>query len=99
MAALQPIGGRVGDRLGPRRVLLVALVGFALASGLAPLARDLPALIAFRILQAVCACAITPNAMGLLAPAVPLLGRVDAAEREPDRAVVDDLQGTGRDER
>jgi EmrB/QacA subfamily drug resistance transporter len=66
MAALQPIGGRIGDRLGPRRVLLVALVGFALASGLAPLARDLPTLIAFRVLQAVCACAITPNAMGLL---------------------------------
>lgn len=66
MAALQPIGGRIGDRLGPRRVLLVALVGFALASGLAPLARDLPTLIGFRVLQAVCACAITPNAMGLL---------------------------------
>jgi len=66
MAALQPIGGRVGDRFGPRRVLLVALVGFAVASGLAPLARDLPTLIAFRLLQAVCACAITPNAMGLL---------------------------------
>lgn len=66
MAALQPIGGRIGDRLGPRRVLLVALVGFAVASGLAPLARDLPTLIAFRVLQAMCACAITPNAMGLL---------------------------------
>lgn len=66
MAALQPIGGRIGDRFGPRRVLLAALVGFALASAAAPLARDLPMLIAFRLLQALCACAITPNAMGML---------------------------------
>ena len=66
MAALQPIGGRIGDRVGRRPVLLGALVGFALASGAAPLARDFPTLIAFRLLQAVCAAAITPNAMGLL---------------------------------
>lgn len=66
MAALQPIGGRIGDRFGPRRVLLGALVGFALASAAAPLARDLPVLVAFRLLQALCAAAVTPNAMGLL---------------------------------
>ena len=66
MAALQPIGGRIGDRFGPRRVLIGALVGFAIASGLAPLARDLTTLVTFRLLQALCAAAITPNAMGLL---------------------------------
>ncbi|MBI2324344.1 MAG: MFS transporter [Chloroflexi bacterium] len=66
MAALQPIGGRIGDRVGRRRVLLGALVGFTLASGAAPLARDFPTLVAFRLLQAVCAAAVTPNAMGLL---------------------------------
>jgi len=32
MAALQPIAGRVGDRLGRRNVMLAALVYFALAS-------------------------------------------------------------------
>jgi EmrB/QacA subfamily drug resistance transporter len=66
MAALQPIGGRIGDRFGPRRVLLMALIGFALASAAAPLARDLATLVAFRLLQALCAAAVTPNAMGLL---------------------------------
>src|SRR5256885_17022957 len=32
MASLQPIAGRVGDRLGRRNVMLAALVYFALAS-------------------------------------------------------------------
>src|SRR5438094_3978667 len=32
MAALQPIAGRVGDRLGRRNVMLAALVYFAVAS-------------------------------------------------------------------
>jgi EmrB/QacA subfamily drug resistance transporter len=66
MAALQPIAGRVGDRWGRRRILLGALVGFAVASALAPLARDFAVLVAFRLLQALCAATITPNAMGLL---------------------------------
>ena len=66
MAALQPITGRIGDRYGRRRLLLGALVGFALASAAAPLARDFVTLVAFRLLQAVCAATITPNAMGLL---------------------------------
>jgi MFS family permease len=66
MAALMPIGGRIGDRYGPRRVLLLALAGFTVASGLAPLARDLPALVVFRVLQAAFAAAVAPNAMGLL---------------------------------
>jgi len=66
MAALQPIGGRIGDRVGRRPVLLGSLAGFALASAVAPLARDFPTLVAFRLLQAVCAAAISPNAMGLL---------------------------------
>lgn len=66
MAALQPIGGRIGDRFGQRRVLLSALVGFTIASAAAPLAGDLPTLVAFRLLQALCAAAVTPNAMALL---------------------------------
>jgi len=66
MASLQPIAGRIGDRYGRRSVLLAALIGFAAASAAAPLARDFTILVAFRLLQSVCAAAITPNAMGLL---------------------------------
>ena len=66
MAALQPIGGRIGDRFCRRRLLLGSLAGFLVASALAPLATDFTALVAFRLLQAVCAAAVAPNAMGLL---------------------------------
>ena len=66
MASLQPIAGRIGDRYGRRRILLGALVGFAVASAAAPLAQGFAVLVAARLAQALCAAAITPNAMGLL---------------------------------
>jgi len=66
MASLQPIGGRVGDRFGRREIMQGALVLFALASIGAALAQSLVLLVAFRLLQAVAACAIVPNALGLL---------------------------------
>lgn len=66
MASLQPIGGRVGDRFGRRRLMLGALVGFALASVGAAVATDLVVLVAFRLLQALTAAAIVPNGLGLL---------------------------------
>ncbi|MBI2773758.1 MAG: MFS transporter [Chloroflexi bacterium] len=66
MAALQPIGGRVGDRFGRRELMQGALVVFAIASIGAALAQSLVILVAFRLIQAAAACAIVPNALGLL---------------------------------
>ena len=66
MASLQPIAGRVGDRFGRKRVMLVALAYFTVASIGAALAGSLPWLIAFRLQQAVAAAAIVPNGLGLL---------------------------------
>ncbi len=66
MAALQPIGGRVGDRFGRRRVLLASLIAFGVLSAVAPFAPSFLAIAGFRVLIAVCAAAISPNAMGLL---------------------------------
>ena len=66
MAALQPIGGRIGDRFGRRRVLLAALVGFAVLSAVASFAPTFTALTGLRVLIALCAATISPNAMGLL---------------------------------
>jgi MFS family permease len=61
MAALQPIAGRVGDRLGRRNVMLAALVYFALASAGAAAASSILVLAVFRINQAIAAAALVPN--------------------------------------
>ena len=71
MAALQPIAGRVGDRLGRRNVMLVALVYFALASAGAAIANSTLLLAVFRINQAIAAAALAPNSLALLREAIP----------------------------
>src|ERR671934_2394559 len=55
MAALQPIAGRIGDRLGRRKVMLAALVYFALGSAGAALSSSILVLAIFRIQQAIAA--------------------------------------------
>src|SRR5258707_13791587 len=52
MAALQPIGGRLRDRFGRRRLMLGALAYFGIASGGASLSVGLPLLAFFRLQQA-----------------------------------------------
>jgi MFS family permease len=66
MASLQPIAGRVGDRFGRRRTMLVALGYFIAASAGAALAPSLPVLIAFRLQQAIAAATVVPNSLALL---------------------------------
>ena len=77
MASLQPVAGKLGDRLGRRRLVLAGLVWFGLASLGAGLAPDLPLLIAFRIQQAVAGALIFPNGIALLRATAPTgrLGR------------------------
>jgi MFS family permease len=66
MLVCQPIGGRLGDRHGNRRVLGIAITGFALASIAATLAPTFPALLAGRCAQALFGAALIPNAQALL---------------------------------
>jgi MFS family permease len=66
MAALQPIGGRIGDRYGRRVLMLGALAYFGLASIGASLAHGLVPLAFFRLQQAVAGALIVPNGMGIL---------------------------------
>ncbi len=66
MLVCQPLGGRLGDRYGNRRVLRVALVGFTLASAAAGAAPTFAALLVGRCVQAVFAAALIPNAQALL---------------------------------
>ena len=71
MLLCQPVGGRLGDRHGNRRVLSVAIVGFTLASVGAGLAPTFPALLAGRTAQALFGAALIPNAQALLRASVP----------------------------
>ena len=54
------------ERHGGRRVLLLSLALFTLASGLCGTAEDLPQLVVFRALQGLAAGALTPVAQGLI---------------------------------
>ncbi len=66
MALLQPLSGRVSDRLGHRRVALVALLGFGLSSAAAGAAPGFTLLVVFRSAQAVFGAALVPALQALL---------------------------------
>lgn len=71
MATLGPFAGRLGDRLGRRRVLLWGLLAFAFASAAAGLAPSLELLVAARLGQAIAGSLVFPNAIALLRDALP----------------------------
>ena len=66
MMVLQPVAGRVGDRVGTRRSAVSALVGFGLASVLAAVATSFALLLIARVLQAVAGAALSPNVQALV---------------------------------
>jgi len=76
LAALILLGGSLGDRYGRRRVFVIGVVWFAVASLLCGLAPDLPLLIAGRVLQGVGGALLTPGSLAL----------ISASFRGPDRA-------------
>lgn len=76
LASLILLGGSLGDHLGRRRVFVVGVVWFALASLLCGLAPNLPLLIAGRALQGVGGALLTPGSLAL----------ISASFRGPDRA-------------
>jgi MFS family permease len=71
MASLQPVAGRLGDRLGRRPLILGGLVGFGLASVGATIVTSLPLLILCRVCQAVSGAVVLPNGDALLREIVP----------------------------
>jgi MFS family permease len=71
MASLQPVAGRLGDRLGRRRLILGGSIGFGLASLGATVAPNLPLLILCRVAQAVSGAVVLPNGDALLREIVP----------------------------
>jgi EmrB/QacA subfamily drug resistance transporter len=71
MASFQPVAGKIGDRVGRRRLVLGGLMGFGLASLAATVAPSLGVLIALRVLQAVAGALIVPNGTALVRAGVP----------------------------
>lgn len=66
MGVLLVVGGRLGDRFGKRRMFLVGIAGFGLASLLCGLAVDPAMLITARLLQGGLGALLIPQGMGLL---------------------------------
>jgi EmrB/QacA subfamily drug resistance transporter len=79
LAALLVAAGRLGDRIGHRRVFLGGVVIFTISSGLCALAPSLPVLIAARILQSAGAAAQLPTSLALLMVVFPPERRIAAA--------------------
>jgi EmrB/QacA subfamily drug resistance transporter len=60
------LGGRVGDLFGRKRVFVIGLAGFAVASAVGGLAQSFGVLVAARALQGGFAALLAPAALGLL---------------------------------
>jgi MFS transporter, DHA2 family, methylenomycin A resistance protein len=71
MAVGQPIGGRLGDLYGRRRVYLLGLAWFAIASAGCAFAPTLPVLIIFRTQQALAGALSFPNGAAMVREGVP----------------------------
>jgi MFS transporter, DHA2 family, methylenomycin A resistance protein len=66
MAAVQPVGGSLGDRFGRRRIMLLGLAGFTLASLVAALATSVEMLVLARTVQAITGASAIPNGTALV---------------------------------
>lgn len=71
MASCQPVAGKLGDRLGRRPVILLALLTFGVVSVGAALAPTLAVLLLCRLLQAISAGLALPNGVALIREVVP----------------------------
>jgi sugar phosphate permease len=66
LAALILLGGSLGDRFGRRRVFLVGVVWFALASALCGFAPSIGVLIGARVLQGIGGALLTPGSLAII---------------------------------
>jgi EmrB/QacA subfamily drug resistance transporter len=79
LAVFIPASGWLGDRFGGKRVLLIAIAVFTIASALCGLASSLVELVAFRVLQGAGGGMLAPVGMAMLFRAFPPAERIRAA--------------------
>jgi MFS transporter, DHA2 family, methylenomycin A resistance protein len=78
LATLIPLGGTLGDRYGRKRIFLVGLVVFTLASAACALSSAAGALIAFRVVQGVGGAVMSALTLSILSEAYPAETRAGA---------------------
>ncbi|MCP4226813.1 MAG: MFS transporter [Actinomycetia bacterium] len=77
-AAFLPLGGRLADRLGRRRVFNVGLMGFAASALLSAVAPTVWLLIFARVAQAVAGALVIPSSLSMALPEFPAARRPSA---------------------
>ena len=65
-AIMTPLSGWLAGRFGRRRIFLVSIFGFTLASALCGLAQSLPEIVVARLLQGLCGAALIPMSQAVL---------------------------------
>ena len=78
MAVLGPVGGKLSDRYGARRIYLVSIIGVAVFSAAAIIAWSAPALIAARLVGASLGAAAGPAALSMINRSFPPERRAQA---------------------
>ncbi|MEU4573129.1 MULTISPECIES: MFS transporter [Nonomuraea] len=71
MGVLLVVGGRLGDKYGRRRLFLVGVTGFTLASVACGLAWDPVSIVVFRLLQGALGALLIPQGFGILGAVFP----------------------------
>jgi len=66
LAALILLGGSLGDRFGRRRIFVIGVVWFAVASAVCAFAPDIGTLVAARALQGVGGALLTPGSLAII---------------------------------
>jgi EmrB/QacA subfamily drug resistance transporter len=79
LAVVIPASGWLGDRFGTKRVFLLALVLFSIASAMCGLSASLPMLVFFRVLQGAAGGAMTPVGTAILYRTFPPEQRVQVS--------------------
>ncbi|UQZ85149.1 putative multidrug resistance protein EmrY [Paenibacillus konkukensis] len=68
---IAPVTGYLGDRLSPKYLYIVSLIGFTIASALCAMAWNVGSLVAFRILQGAFSGMIMPATMTIIYQVIP----------------------------
>src|ERR1700709_1991963 len=69
MGVLLVVGGRLGDKFGQRRLFLIGIAGFTLASAVAGFSPDPALLIAARVAQGAFGALLIPQGMAIMTKA------------------------------